>query len=107
MNALERCGAGNPAQCHILLWGGPPGPRGSPWTRSVATRSAPMKTISAHLERADEGVGRGPGGPPHDLCRCSVLAKVCSIGQSCPQPAFSRLDPLESGSAAWIGCPTG
>jgi hypothetical protein len=27
-------------------------------------------------------------------------------GQSCPQPAFSRLDPLESGSAAKIGCPT-
>src|SRR5260370_42080698 len=27
-------------------------------------------------------------------------------GQSCPQPAFSRLDPLESGSLAWIGCPT-
>jgi PhnB protein len=23
-----------------------------------------------------------------------------------PQPAFSRLDPLESGSAATIGCPT-
>ena len=27
-------------------------------------------------------------------------------GQSCPQPAFSRRDPLESGSAAKIGCPT-
>src|ERR1017187_7698432 len=26
--------------------------------------------------------------------------------QSCLQPAFSRLDPLESGSAARIGCPT-
>ena len=27
-------------------------------------------------------------------------------GQCCPQPAFSPLDPLSSGSAAWIGCPT-
>src|SRR5207302_4249762 len=27
-------------------------------------------------------------------------------GQSCPQPDFIRLDPLESGSAAKIGCPT-
>src|SRR5262245_7684774 len=26
--------------------------------------------------------------------------------QSCPRPAFSRLDPLESGSAAKIGRPT-
>src|SRR5208283_3792077 len=26
--------------------------------------------------------------------------------QSCRQPVFSRLDPLESRSAAWIGCPT-
>src|SRR5882724_4086939 len=32
--------------------------------------------------------------------------KLSDIGQSCPQPAFSRLDPLESGSAASIGCPT-
>jgi hypothetical protein len=28
-----------------------PGPRGSPWTRT--------------FQQADEGVGRGPGGPPH------------------------------------------
>ncbi|HYW46465.1 MAG TPA: sigma-70 family RNA polymerase sigma factor [Bryobacteraceae bacterium] len=27
-------------------------------------------------------------------------------GQSCPRAAFSRLDPLESGSAAENGCPT-
>jgi len=32
--------------------------------------------------------------------------KLCGIRQSCPQPALSRLDPLESGSAAWIGRPT-
>src|SRR5215471_7073906 len=28
-------------------------------------------------------------------------------GQSCPQPPFRRRDPLESGSAGWIACPTG
>jgi tetratricopeptide (TPR) repeat protein len=27
-------------------------------------------------------------------------------GQSCPQPPFRRRDPLESGSAGWIACPT-
>src|SRR5438105_2694387 len=51
------------------LWGGPPGPRGSPWTRSLR-----------NSEQADEGVGRGPGGPPHyDLFRCSVVGTFCGI----------------------------
>src|SRR5690348_12595165 len=40
------------------LWGGPPGPRGTPWSRSVKFLIASQK--------ADQGVGRGPGGPPHN-----------------------------------------
>jgi PAS domain-containing protein len=41
------------------LWGGPPGPRGSPWTRTRAS-----------VEQADEGVGRGPRGTaPHGCLR--------------------------------------
>src|ERR1035441_7247455 len=42
----------------IGAWGGPPGPRGSPWTRSS---SAERRTRS---QQADVSVGRGPGGPP-------------------------------------------
>src|SRR5450759_2595855 len=44
--------------------------------------------------------GREPGWPTPQGTASS------GAGKSCPQPAFSRLDPLESGSAAWIGCPT-
>src|SRR5260370_15679762 len=49
-------------------WGGPLGPLGSPWTRSLSG--------CCHHEQADGGVGRGPGGPPHDLCRCLIVAKI-------------------------------
>src|SRR5579864_4186054 len=44
---------------HATSWGGPPGPRGSPWTRSLPTKLASSKT-----QQADEGVGRGPGVRP-------------------------------------------
>jgi hypothetical protein len=52
-----------PSQCHLVfpkLWGGPPGPRGSPWTRSFANE---IRLVQ--YRQADEGVGCGPGGPPH------------------------------------------
>jgi tetratricopeptide (TPR) repeat protein len=56
------------------LWGGPPGPRGSPWTRFLPYR-----------ERADEGVGRGPGGPPYvGNCLAVLLFLLFSL------PAFSQ-----------------
>ena len=42
-----------------LIVGRTAGPRGSAWTRSSPPSSSP--------ELADEGVGRGPGGPPHIL----------------------------------------
>jgi spermidine synthase len=40
-------------------WGGPPGPRGSPRTRPSAEGSSRQGRLR------DEGVPRGPGGPPH------------------------------------------
>src|SRR6266446_6908129 len=55
------------------LWGGPPGPRGSPWTRSWLI---PHKDLQLRGE-AGQGAGRGPGGPPHNLCRWSVMGKAC------------------------------
>src|SRR5260370_42586639 len=36
-----------------------------------------MRGVSSSREQADVGVGRGPGGPPHNLCRCSAVGKVC------------------------------
>ena len=39
-----------------VLWGGPPGPRGTPRSRSV-------KFVIA-VQKADQGVGSGPGVPP-------------------------------------------
>jgi hypothetical protein len=58
------------------LWGGPPGPRGSPWTRSSLEESRSetsygpacriLSGASATVER-HEGVPRGTGGPPHKL----------------------------------------
>src|SRR5450759_4155970 len=56
------------------LWGGPPGPRGSPWTRF-----SPMKSASSTLRRADGGVGCGPGVRPTINADCAVLGKVCGI----------------------------
>ena len=47
-------------------WGGPPGPRGSPGTHTK--------------EEADEGVGRGPGGPPYARVTWIVLDSV-GIGE--------------------------
>jgi hypothetical protein len=37
-------------------WGGPPGPRGPP---------DPLFGRRLFRQQADEGVGSGPGGPPH------------------------------------------
>src|SRR5271156_3458753 len=38
------------------LWGGPPGPRGSPWTRSVLEKSN-----ACHARTSGQGAGCGPG----------------------------------------------
>ena len=49
------------------------------------TRSLPRRSVSSNPEQADEGVGRGPGGPHHNLYRCPVMGKLYDIGLSaCP-----------------------
>src|ERR1035437_3921483 len=63
------------------LWGRPPGLRGTPssriWNKWVQRL--------AGCEQADGGVGRGPGGPPHDLCRRPAPEKTSGISlPSCP-----------------------
>src|SRR5260370_18966165 len=51
------------------LWGGPPGLRGSPWTRSW------QRNQSHPNGKAGQGAVRGPGGPPHNFCRPSGHVK--------------------------------
>jgi hypothetical protein len=46
------------------LWGGPPGPRPAPRPASRLEEG-----ITSSIEQRDEGVPRGPGGPPHNLQR--------------------------------------
>ena len=65
-------------------WGGPPGPRGTPWSRlfvlnsefqqadqgSAADKGSTRRTLKighlrAHSKERGQGVPRGPGGPPH------------------------------------------
>jgi serine/threonine protein kinase len=45
----------------VLSWGGPPGPRGTPSSRSSLEESG-----CCVPGQADQGVGCGPGGPPHN-----------------------------------------
>jgi len=65
------------------MWGGRPGPRRPPRPRRPLVRAgplvravplvraapssapAPWSGSSVAKKKADEGVGRGPGGPPH------------------------------------------
>src|SRR5688572_14412198 len=53
------------------LWGGPPGPRGTP-----SSRYPPNDIRHLQRKQADEGVGRGPGGPPHNQCRLVGYGKT-------------------------------
>jgi protein ImuB len=55
----ERLNTHRPDAFRMLEWGGPPGPRGSPRTRSSPEQSRQWK--------AGQGAGSGPGGPPYVL----------------------------------------
>jgi hypothetical protein len=69
------------------LWGGPPGPRGSPWTRFSPTKSA-----SYRLQQADGGVR------PTINANCSVLGKLRGIDL---QPANIKVSCSISASPSW------
>jgi hypothetical protein len=74
------------AQCHLLFpiadnlhnsWGGPPGPRPTP-----PSASRTLQAVGAVGEQRDEGVPRGPGGPPHHISAgFAVLGKLSGIGR--------------------------
>src|ERR1035441_9961941 len=56
------------------VWGGLPGPRGTPSSRSSLEESSPSTT-----RQAGQGAGRGRGRPPHQLCRRALVGKVSGI----------------------------
>src|ERR1019366_1775925 len=70
----------------------------TPWS----ARDAPVPPLGqrgqrlAGCEQADGGVGRGPGGPPHDLCRCPAPEKRVALG--C-QPA-----PHHASDSTFMSC---
>src|ERR1700733_5664982 len=69
-------------------WGSPPGLRGSPWTRRSPTNSALSKP-----SKADEGVGCGPGGPPHFDANCARSGKLYDVAHACvPLPGAHSHD---------------
>jgi hypothetical protein len=87
----------------VQSWGRPPGLRGSPWTRCSITQSASFK-----IQRADVGVGCGPGGPPHQACKLSGFPKTgdCAVivGQT-PRSARVPLDPLFASGISFLQNP--
>ena len=60
-----------------IRWGRPPGPRGNLSSRLVGHAS------SCEHEEADQGVGLGPGFPPHYLCTSPEAGRLSGIGEDC------------------------
>jgi hypothetical protein len=54
----------------------------SPWTAADAPVGllAPCKLLIPLFRLRDEGVPRGPGGPPHNLRSIPILGKTSGIG---------------------------
>ena len=69
-------------QC-VARWGGPPGPRGSPWTRT--------SRLCLFHQQADEGVGRGPGGPPHCVFRMSDRLPYLATQSAAPYEGITPI----------------
>ena len=70
----------------------------TPWSARDALVPRPEQRYQhpAKREQADGGVGRSPGGLPHDQCRCVVVRKLCGI-------RLAGLRPAPTGQEA---CPT-
>ena len=88
------------AQCRILFppLGFPNQLVGrTPWSaRDALVPPVPEESIGGDGREADQGVGRGRGRPPHNLCYCPETGKACGIRLSAGslgslQQAKSRL----------------
>ena len=71
----------------------------TPWSARVPLDPLFCNEISLiESQRADEGVGRGPGGPPHKLSELSGSGRLSGIGMaSCP--TIFLLEMSQSGGA--------
>ena len=58
--------------------GQPPGLRGSPLAPPVANEFSSNQT-----KQADEGVGCGPGGPPHFQCKLRDIGQTECVCHEC------------------------
>ena len=74
-----------------LKSGGPPG-RGALWARSPRTRSSLEESGVCNRRQADQGAGRGPGGPPHSYRWILALA-LAALGVSCRSGPPPAIDP--------------
>ena len=73
--------AGTSAQCHLVFDRAANSAESvgrTPWSARDALVPLPEQRYQhlAGLEQADEGVGRGPGGPPHPQGRMSITGKT-------------------------------
>ncbi|SPF34079.1 hypothetical protein SBA4_1420014 [Candidatus Sulfopaludibacter sp. SbA4] len=78
------------AQCHILwdsafIVGGPPGPRGSPWTRCLHNQISPMRSAKGRRGRSPEGTPADRGSAPQSS---QHLASACQLLLSSPLLTF-------------------
>src|SRR5471030_1442163 len=83
------------------LWGGPPGPRGSPWTRFSPTESASSaQGKPTRASAADQGVR------PTINADCPILTKPSGIGHSACHVVFPQLASITSlSNVGWLRCP--
>src|ERR1019366_9462354 len=60
----------------------------TPWSARDALVPQPEQwgQYLAGCQQADGGVGRGPGGPPHQTCRCPSRGKTSGIGLAARPP---------------------
>jgi hypothetical protein len=56
----------------------------TPWSARVPLDPPVANEFnSIQIKQADEGVGCGPGGPPHDGCKLHDIGKLSDIAHSC------------------------
>jgi hypothetical protein len=71
-----QCHSSFPAAGHWReLWGGRPRPQAAPWLALLVGQA-----VDSSARRRDEGVPRGPGGPPHTIGRAGITPKLNDIG---------------------------
>jgi hypothetical protein len=86
-----------------VLWGGPPGPRGTP-----PSRSSPAESSAPHRREAGRGAGCGRGRPPHGKSMWHWVANP-QCKRSSPPRETNRLRKIGAAHPLWWqpGCSAG